>query len=279
MDQLPETPSNACAGLTEADRASLREAAASLVAARGIMMRIVEFVGATLNQMGGGAARLALKALGERGEAKIQEVVHEILWRAYGAATAGLDPAAEREPWDWLHKALVSASGAAGGFLGLPGLSFDLPITTGMIIRSLAEIARAHGEDIGSDDCRRACLEVLILGGPETEDDEIEIGYWSTRAALGQLGIQSLVNQATKRFGIALSNKVGAQLVPAIGALAGGSLNYVFMDYYQQMARVHFTIRAVERRSGNPAAVRACFDRLVREIKAERRPARLDKGE
>ena len=270
MDELPQ------AGLAESDRARLARAAESLVAARGILMRMVEFVGSSLNQMGGRAAGLALKALGERGEAKIQEIVHDILWRAYGAATVGLDPASEREPWDWLHKTIASASGAAGGFLGLPGLSFDLPITTSMIIRSLAEIARAHGEDIASDDCRRACLEVLVMGGPETEDDEVELGYWSTRAALGQLGIQNLVNQAAKRFGLALSNKVGAQLVPAIGALAGASLNYIFMDYYQQMARVHFTIRAIERRSGDPAAVRACFDRLVRDARETKRLGKRD---
>src|SRR3954468_18743757 len=198
MNDLPQAPSNACAGLTEADAKRLAEAATSLVAARGIMLRMIEFVGSTLNQVGGRFAGLARKALGERGEAKIEEIVRDILWRSYGAATAGLDPASEREPWDWLHKTIVSASGAASGFIGLPGLGFDLPITTGMIIRSLAEIARAHGEDIASDDCRRACLEVLVIGGPETEDDEVEIGYWSTRAALGQLGIQNLVNQATK---------------------------------------------------------------------------------
>src|SRR5258706_15589227 len=102
MTDLPQIPSNACAGLGEADAKRLAEAAASLVAARGIMMRMIEFVGSTLNQMGGRAAGLALKALG--GEARIEEIVHDILSRAYGAATAGLDPASEREPWAWLHK-------------------------------------------------------------------------------------------------------------------------------------------------------------------------------
>ena len=38
------------------------------------------------------------------------------------------------------------------------------------------------------------------------------------------------------------------------------------MDYYQRMARVHFTIRALERRH-DPDAVRACFDSLVRAAK------------
>jgi ribosomal protein L35AE/L33A len=39
------------------------------------------------------------------------------------------------------------------------------------------------------------------------------------------------------------------------------------MDYYQQMARVHFSIRAVERRHGADGAVRACFDQLLRQAR------------
>jgi hypothetical protein len=261
--------SNECAGLTEEQHERLARAAANLVGARGVMIRIADFVGASLNQLGGKAAGMALHALGSAVQTKIEALVHEVLWRAYGAATTGLDPAGEREPWDWFNKAIVSASGAASGFLGLPGLAFDLPITTGMIIRSLAEIARAHGEDISSDSCRRACLEVFVLGGPETDEDA-EIGYWSTRAALSQLAIQSLLNQASKRFGLAISQKVGAQLVPAIGAVTGSGLNYIFMDYYQQMARAHFTIRALERETGNTESVRACFDTLVRTLRQRR---------
>ena len=46
-----------------------------------------------------------------------------------------------------------------------------------------------------------------------------------------------------------LSSKLLAQTVPVAGALAGGGLNWVFMGYYQEMARVHFTIRAIERRT------------------------------
>ena len=50
-------------------------------------------------------------------------------------------------------------------------------------------------------------------------------------------------------------------------AAAGGTLNYVFMHYYQQMARVHFTLRELERRH-DPATVRACFDSLLRQMRA-----------
>ena len=62
-----------------------------------------------------------------------------------------------------------------------------------------------------------------------------------------------------------------AQAVPVIGAGAGAALNYAFIDYYQEMARVHFMIRSVERRSPDPSAVRACFSAIVREIQSRRR--------
>ena len=71
-----------------------------------------------------------------------------------------------------------------------------------------------------------------------------------------------------------LSQKYLAQAVPLLGAAAGTTLNYVFMDYYQTMARVHFTLRDLERRH-DPAVVRACFDRLVRQERERRRPRPL----
>ena len=64
-----------------------------------------------------------------------------------------------------------------------------------------------------------------------------------------------------------LSEKLLAQAVPVAGAVAGAGLNWVFMGYYQEIAHVHFTIRAVERRTGDPASVRACFDRLVAQAR------------
>jgi transposase len=43
--------------------------------------------------------------------------------------------------------------------------------------------------------------------------------------------------------GQSLTEKTLAQIVPIAGSVAGAGLNYAFMDYYQQMARIHFTIR------------------------------------
>jgi hypothetical protein len=53
-------------------------------------------------------------------------------------------------------------------------------------------------------------------------------------------------------------------------------LNWVFMRYYQERARVHFTIREVERRTGDPDGVRACFNRLVVQARLLKQPGAAD---
>ena len=49
-----------------------------------------------------------------------------------------------------LHKALATASGAAGGAFGLATLPVELPVSTIIMLRSIAEIARSHGEDLST---------------------------------------------------------------------------------------------------------------------------------
>lgn len=270
-DVKPVYQSNACAGLSEAEREELWRAATTLVDSRGVVIRISEVLGGALDRFGG---RAASAALGEGWRDKVAQMAEQALRRGYGLATLGLDPDGTRQPWGWFNKLIASASGATGGFLGAPGLAVDLPVTTAVILRSVAEIARSYGEDIGSEEGKRACLEVFALGGSGGEDDEAEVGYWGARAALGLLATDAALRQIARSFGVALSEKFLAQSVPAIGAVAGGGLNYVFIDYYQQMARVHFTLRQMERRTGDPSMVRACFDSLVQQLRAQRGPGR-----
>ena len=42
---------------------------------------------------------------------------------------------------------LSAASGAAGGAFGLASLPVELPVSTTIMLRSIADIARAEGED------------------------------------------------------------------------------------------------------------------------------------
>ena len=254
--------------MDDADQKTLAWAADTLVNQRSLVMRIADMVGGGMDRVTRMGGHLVSAGLRE----KFDALVEDAMWRGYRVAVLGLRQEAGRRPALWLAKAMVSASGAVSGFIGLPGLAIDLPMTTTLILRSVAEVARANGEDIGSDDTRRACLEVFAFGGP-APDGEAEKGYWAARLALNFLPTERLVVQAARVFGTAVSQKLMAQAVPGIGALAGGSLNYLFMDYYQQMARVHFSLRALERRH-DPAMIRAEFEALVRAARARRQIGR-----
>ena len=168
-----------------------------------------------------------------------------------------------------MHKAGAALSGGIGGFIGFPALPFEIPISTALILRSIADIAQSTGERISSKETKIACLEVLALGGSSDSDDAAETGYYSIRAMLAKSvsdaskhlaskGISEdgapvlvrLIAKIAEKFGVEVSQKVAAQAVPYIGAAAGATVNTIFMSHFQKMATGHFIIRKLERKYG-----------------------------
>src|SRR6476660_1719394 len=106
---------------------------------------------------------------------------------AMRVALAGLASAPpERGDRRNLHRALVTASGAVGGAFGLVTLPVELPVSTTLILRSIAEIARAEGEDLSDPEAALACLEVFALGGQPGASDLVEGGYFALRGFLAK---------------------------------------------------------------------------------------------
>jgi hypothetical protein len=192
-----------------------------------------------------------------------------------------------------LHNSLAVLAGAAGGALGLPGLSLELPFSTTIILRSIADIARSEGQDLEEPRAMIGCLEVFALGGRASPDAAVkfrgqdaegaslkngailETGYFALRAILAKsvseaaryLAGRSAASQAAPaivqftaqvgaHFGVAVSQKLAAQSVPLIGAAGGAAINYAFADHFQAIARGHFTVMRLERRYG---------ERIIRE--------------
>ncbi len=168
------------------------------------------------------------------------------------------------------HKIAVTVSGGTGGAFGIPGLIVELPISTGIMLRSIADIARAEGEQLYLPEVKLACVEVFALGGRTSKDDASESGYFAVRAALakavseaaefiaerglvkeGTPAIARLISQVAERFGVIVSEKVAAQAIPAIGAVGGVLINLIFIDHFQDMARGHFTVLRLERKYGS----------------------------
>lgn len=92
-----------------------------------------------------------------------------------------------RRSHDRLHKSLVVATGAVGGAVGFVALPVELPASTVLMLRSIADIARAEGHDLSLLETRLACLEVFALGSSHAgSHDAAETGYWVVRSALSR---------------------------------------------------------------------------------------------
>lgn len=175
------------------------------------------------------------------------------------------------------HRVLAATSGAMGGTFGMAGLAVELPISTAIILHAITEIARGQGEDLRDPDTLFACLEVFALAELSHERQFGWSGYRAVRHSLagsvaeasryvGQRVIAEesapalarAVSTIASRFGIAVSQKFSAQAIPIIGSLSGAAINAVFMEHFQSMARVHFTVRRLERTYGKDRVADCC---------------------
>ncbi|MGX3095696.1 EcsC family protein [Ursidibacter sp. B-7004-1] len=59
--------------------------------------------------------------------------------------------------------------------------------------------------------------------------------------------IIKLIQSVASRLGVTLSEKAIAQSIPFIGAAAAATLNVMFTDFYQDMAKGHFTVKKLEK--------------------------------
>jgi EcsC protein family len=185
-------------------------------------------------------------------------------------------PKEGRDPETRAHKALAALSGAMGGALGVSAVLVELPISTTIMLRSIARIAQTEGEDLQDPETALACLQVFALGGRTGSDNLHETGYFAVRAAMAksvtralqQMAGRGVVDESTSaivrllaqigsRFGLVVSQKVAAQAIPVLGAIGGAAVNAAFVDHFQTLARGHFIVRRLERTYGKGTVRRA----------------------
>lgn len=196
---------------------------------------------------------------------RIGNVTRDALMAALKVATRTLgDDVVMASPR--LHSLGAALAGAAGGAFGWAALPIELPLSTTIMMRSIADIARANGEFVDTIESQLACLMVFSMGGKSSADDAAESGYFATRIALaksladatGYLAQQGVINQSApalirfitlvaQRFNVQVTQKAAATAVPVIGAASGALINMLFINHYQEMARGHFTVRRLER--------------------------------
>src|SRR5262249_16528649 len=107
----------------------------------------------------------------------VDKVAKEAVEKCFDAALHTLGDKQQGDPWDRLHQALAAVSGAAGGFFGIWSLPVELPISTAIMLRSIAEIAQSEGEDLTDPEARLNCLLVLALGGASGKNSATDSAY------------------------------------------------------------------------------------------------------
>ncbi|MCM1958317.1 EcsC family protein [Acinetobacter modestus] len=240
--------------------------AAELLTNPSITAQISNIVGSPLEKM--------VENLPTKLRNSIQETVSSALHKAINGAVKTMNNE-QTKASTIKHKLMAAVSGALGGAFGAPALILEIPISTTIIMRAVADIARSEGFDVNDMETKRMCLEVFSLGGITKADDGSDTGYYFTRMALNEVmksfnkemsklvvekGITrltpaqvgammaKLVETVAAKFGIVITGKIASQVVPVVGAVTGATINSLFVDYYQDMALGHFTIKRLEKK-------------------------------
>lgn len=265
------------------DLAALK-AAVALLESDSLTMQIAGVVGKPIEW--------AIDKLPKGASDKIQKAVHAALSKSVDAALLTMSDMEAEEASNKTHVGLAAISGAVGGFFGLPGTLLELPVSTTIMMRSVADIARSEGFNVSDPLTKAECIQVFAMGGPSEDDDAAESAYYGMRnamvavanevgkglaevaareaaaaaaAATASLGFNGTANIAPKevgsllvrlieavagRFGVQVTEKMAAQSVPVVGAVSGATINSLFINHFQDMAKGHFTVLRLEQKYG-----------------------------
>jgi len=267
--------------MEERDREDLRTAV-NLLENPGLSFRLINLLGYPIEGI--------VKALPRRIRKAIGKTVTEGVGTAFYAAVSTMGRKSRHRPFRLIHRTMVLVSGAIGGFFGFPGMIVELPISTTLMLRSIADIARSEGEDLSSTDTHLACITVFALGGRLSGDSGADAAYYAVRAALArtlseaaefvaQRGIAEegapivirVMSNLASRFGIIVTDKMAAEMVPIFGAFGGASINLLFINHFQATARGHFIVRRLERKYGREV-VKGEYKKVFEELREGVRP-------
>jgi hypothetical protein len=285
--------SQATDSFSDEDLRFIREAAEYLEKPR-FLMRVANAVGRPLDWSArkfvpGIVTKASTRALNAAMRAAVKTIHAPHVGRADDSLQASLSSASRTGR---LHQGTAFVTGAGGGFFGAAGLLVELPVTTTVMLRSIADIARQYGEDLDDPEVRLECLSVFAHGCPTPGDDDQESTYLTTKLATARLVkdagrfvakesarslarhlaegtaplLVRLVAQIAARFKIVVSQKLLAQTIPVVGAGTGALINVAFTDHFNRVARYHFGIRRLDREHGREI-VQATYRRMVHEVK------------
>lgn len=241
---------------TPSKEVQLAELVARYSGAQGVMMRGLGFLGTQTENV--------LDILPEGARATIEQATFNALESSFSAAAASRGTLPDTN--SWTTSLMAATTGAVGGFGGLATALAELPVTTTLILRAIQGIAAEHGFDPDDPDTRADCLRVFSAAGPMSEDDGTDLSFLTLRASASGAAMQTLLAKVAPKLAATLGQKLAAQTVPVLGAVAGAAINHTFTSYYQDIAHVQFGLRKLAEDTGHDrAALAQEFEALVRD--------------
>jgi hypothetical protein len=200
-----------------------------------LLMRLADLVGMPAEKM--------LRLLPKQAHEMVGLVARSALERAFAVAVRTLGSGRWPKGDRWrplagpkLHVALAAVAGGAGGMFGWSGAAVEIPITTTLMLRSIAQIAQAEGADLADPATVMQCLAVFSYGAPKLE--AMESAFFSWRLAMagaiteaaayvavhGAAGaahstapaLVRLLGRIAARFQVVISDKLAAEAVRSL---------------------------------------------------------------
>ena len=189
----------------------------------------------------------ALQLMPKPAADRFNQVVEAAILRSLNIAIRSIEPNSKRPPAQRASSLLAGISGGVSGFFGVAALPIELPVTTTLMLRAIADIARHHGEDLSTLEARLACVEVFALRRVRRHAQDrrrllrlacADQSYrgrcnrYLSRAGCCRYvraGGQQPRYQIAARFGIVVSERSAASALPVLGAVGGATVNVIFM--------------------------------------------------
>jgi hypothetical protein len=281
--------------LSHSEECFIRDAATYLEQ-QSFLMKLADLIGEPLQAV---ASRVVPPTVAQLGDHALRKAMDLAVGTVpHGAHDNDLEQAYSESGWTGLwHRLAATVTGGAGGVLGWPGLMIELPVTTGILFRSIGAIASDFGEDLRSTETRLECLTVFSHGGPGPDDDAMEASFITSRLAMSKLvrdaakyvaehgatkaassavtqrsapALITLMSRVTAEFDVTVSQKLLAQSMPVISIATGALINNAFADHFNRVARFHFGMRKLERYYGEEQ-VHAAYREQLTHLRAATR--------
>src|ERR1700761_7985450 len=141
--------------LSPADRAALK-VAVKYLESPNFAAKLADYAGVPVNRV--------LGLLPKAANRQLSGMVRSAVMKGLDFAIDTLDDKPSSSPANRFSSFLVGVTGGVSGVFGFGALAVELPLTTTLMLRSIAEIAQHQGEALSTLEARLACLEVFAYG-------------------------------------------------------------------------------------------------------------------